>query len=234
MALDILLRMATEHANEAQRLTENYGRMYDAELENLAADAADLTDLARQILAAEMKKRGLLERPAVSPTHKDSVSDPFNPPAAWEVFPETSSNDQEEGDPSAASEYSWRTLLCDCDSREEAWQIYEVLRRAGIDSWIEVPRSSAIGLNGPRVQVAADQLDQAIEIASRPIPQDVIDESRVTVPEYELPTCPHCGTADPILEDVKNGNSWACEACGRQWKDAPDGLGAELGGKAAE
>jgi hypothetical protein len=226
--------MAIEHANEAQRLAEYYRQMFDGELLNLAADSADLTETARQALESEMKKRGLNEKPAVSPTHKDSGSDHFNAPAAWEVFPETSSNDQEEGDSPAASEYSWRTLLCDCDSREEAWQIYEVLRRAGIDSWIEVPRSSAIGLNGPRVQVAADQVDQAIEIASRPIPQDIIDESRATVPEYELPACPQCGAADPILEDVENGNSWACEACGKQWKDAPDSLAGDSGGKAAE
>src|ERR1039457_4403878 len=44
---------------EWQRLTETYSKMYDDELLNLAADSADLTEQARQVLAGGMQKRGL-------------------------------------------------------------------------------------------------------------------------------------------------------------------------------
>jgi hypothetical protein len=59
---------------EWQRLTGLYGVMYDGELLNLAADSADLTDTARQVLHDEMKKRGLDE-----PSAAGDASNPFGP-----------------------------------------------------------------------------------------------------------------------------------------------------------
>jgi len=62
--------------------------------------------------------------------------------------------------------------LCECEEREEAWQIREVLRQAGIESWIEGQGSRVWdGMGNPRILVAADQFEQAREIATRPIPQ---------------------------------------------------------------
>ena len=65
--------------------------------------------------------------------------------------------------------------------------------------------------------VAADQLDEAREIAARPIPQEIIDLSKMEVPDFEPPMCPSCGAADPALEGVDPVNTWCCETCGRQW-----------------
>ena len=70
-----------------------------------------------------------------------------------------------------------------------------------------------------QVLVAADQLDDAREIAARPIPQDVVDESRQEVPEYIPPKCPKCGAEDSVLESAEPTNSWLCEACGKQWTE---------------
>ena len=53
--------MSIEHADEAQRLAAHYSQMYDGELLNLEADAADLTEAARQALHNELKRRGLSE-----------------------------------------------------------------------------------------------------------------------------------------------------------------------------
>src|ERR1700737_534618 len=44
---------------ERQRLREEYSRMIDGELEQIAAHEADLTDLASGILREEMSRRGL-------------------------------------------------------------------------------------------------------------------------------------------------------------------------------
>jgi transposase-like protein len=67
--------------------------------------------------------------------------------------------------------------------------------------------------------VAADQLESAVEIVARPIPQDVIDECSEEAPEFEPPSCPKCGAGDPVLEGVDPVNSWRCEACGNQWTE---------------
>jgi len=53
-----------------RRLVENYSRMSDGELEELAREAATLTDVARQALMDETKRRGLAfhEQEAAPPT----------------------------------------------------------------------------------------------------------------------------------------------------------------------
>jgi tRNA(Ile2) C34 agmatinyltransferase TiaS len=95
-----------------------------------------------------------------------------------------------------------------------------MLREAGVESWIEGPGYSvALEMSSPRIVVAADQLEQAREIISRPIPKEIVEQSKMPVEEYEPPVCPSCGTADPILESADPVNSWRCESCGRQWTE---------------
>ena len=77
---------------------------------------------------------------------------------------------------------------------------------------------------GIRVVVAADRLEEAREIAARPIPQDVIDEYNQPTPEFVAPRCPQCGDDDPLLENAEPTNSWLCEACGHQWAEPETGL----------
>jgi transposase-like protein len=70
--------------------------------------------------------------------------------------------------------------------------------------------------------VAADQLEQAQAVLASPIPQEVIEESQIKVPEFELPGCPMCGASDPLLESADPVNEWLCESCGAQWSDPED------------
>ena len=219
----ILLLMQGNPAEDWQRLTEHYREMSDGELEELAADFVDLTETAQQVLRNEMRSRGLDESPAVGEAPMSSVR-PVAPrwassvdPDAREIPPDDGEGNQEDDLP---REYTWKTPLCECDDREQAWEIHEVLRRAGIESWVEQPGSRySFGISSPRVMVAADQLEEAREIASRPIPQEVIDQSRMDVPDFEAPKCPKCGAGDPVLESADPTNVWLCEACGNQWTE---------------
>ncbi len=202
---------------EWQRLTQLYREMGDGELEELGADITDLTEVAQQVLRDELKTRGL-NGPRAANQEAD-LSERFAAPT-W-----TSHGDwPEDGDATVEGdlpeEYTWKTLLCECDDREEAWQIQLVLKDAGIESWIEGPGFRAgYGLNNPRIMVAADQLEQAREVISKPIPREIVEQSKTQIPEYEPPVCPSCGAADPILEDADPVNAWRCESCGKQWTD---------------
>ena len=211
---------------EWQRLTQLYREKYDDELLDLAADSADLTEVARQVLRDEMKTRGLDKRNL-------AASGPMDPdrPAPPQYASDANQTDIEESDAEDAQEqsdlpreYTWKTLLCECEDREEADRISEVLKQAGIESWIETPGSysqySQLDLRNPRILVAADQLDDARAIVVRPIPQEIVDRSKMQQPEFVLPACPSCGAADPVLEGVDPFNRWRCEACGKQWTEA--------------
>jgi ribosomal protein S27E len=191
--------------------------MGDEELRELAADFADLTETAQQVLRDEMRTRSLGDPQA--PVQPQKQPGCF---AASQWGEDAGSPDAEEADRETdlPHDYTWKTVLCECDEREEAWQIAEVLRRAGIESWIERPGSRyAMEFSYPRVLVAADQLDRAREIAARPIPREIVDLSRMEPPEFVAPRCPGCGAEDPVLEGVEPSNAWHCERCGREWTD---------------
>jgi hypothetical protein len=214
--------MQMDSGIEWQRLTRLYGEKSDEELLELGDDFGNLTDVAQQVLRDETKKRGLAAPQEAKPEPAPNRQPAF---ARWSqgAAEQNTDFDAEDEVPEpndVPREYTWKTLLRTCDTREEAWQISEVLKRANIDSWIEAPAQGSLDVTGPRVMVAADQLDEARAIAARPIPQDIIDQSKTPVEDFQPPTCPQCGAADPLLEDIDPCNRWKCEACGAEWKDA--------------
>jgi hypothetical protein len=123
---------------------------------------------------------------------------------------------QDEEPAPADADYTWKTELCACEEPLQAQALRVVLAKAGIESWIEGGRSGQYSL---RMLVAADELEAARQIASQPIPQEIIDELTTETPEFELAACPTCHTPDPILEDVEPTNQWLCENCGHRWSD---------------
>jgi hypothetical protein len=208
--------MKTNPIEEWRRLTEHYREMGDEELYELEADFTGLTETAQQALRDEMKTRKLdlprkVEAEAIAP---------LSAARRWELASEApqaeedAENAEEEDD--RPHEFTWKTVLCDFPEREEALLLHMALRRAGIESWVDGP---CCGLSGSQVAVAADQLEQAREIAARPIPQEIIDEFNEPPEEYKLPVCPRCGAEEPVLEGVDPVNSWLCESCGEQWSD---------------
>ena len=219
--------MQIDPVEEWRRLTEHYRQMSDGELQELALDVADLTEVAQQVLGGELRHRGLDRLRA---SDQASTSTPAStginraqgrqrgPFAAPAEDADTTADAEEAGDEDdgAPREYTWKTVLCECEEWDQVWQLQEMLRRAGIQSWYQGPPG---GLIYPRIFVAADQLEEARIVVARPIPQDVIDESHEQPEEYEMPCCPACGTQDPVLEGTDPSNSWRCEACGRRWSD---------------
>lgn len=206
--------MQTDPAHEWQRLTRLYGEMSDEQLENLGATFGDLTEFAQPILRDEMRKRGLGDPTTNSVQQTEK-------PGWWSADSESADDEDSENGP---TEYTWKTDLCARDTWEEAWQIAEMLRRAGIQSWPD-KRGTSFGTRSNtsqpvRVLVAADQLDEARQILLQPIPQDIIDQSKVKVEDFVPPTCPKCGAEDPLLESVEPTNRWRCENCGARWSDA--------------
>jgi len=213
--------MQIDPATEWLRLTRVYGEMGDIELRELDADRGNLTEMAQQVLRDELRKRGLKGRPDHADASQFAAWHAAQPAASMIVPDDPPNGNTEDDSDNQPQEFTWKTQLCECLDRQQAGQLAEVLRQAGIESWIQTPYS-AFGLLYPRVFVAADQLDQAREIADRPIPQVIAREADVEPAEYEPPCCPKCGVEDPVLESSDPTNQWLCEACGAQWADPTD------------
>lgn len=234
---------------ELHRLAEAYRATSPEELLELARDYSDLTDAAQQALRSELLGRGLgdpadphfgvVARPVAqsakpAPRGERPLSGGammgaglgFFGGQAAEVVADAANGDDADGQP---HEYTWKTLLCECGNREEAAQLQEALRRAGIESWVNfdgyttayVPSVEYhLTTTGLRILVAADQLDEARTVAAQPIPQEIVDDLRAEIPEFVEPECPHCGAKDVVLEAVDPANTWRCEQCDQQWTEA--------------
>ncbi|MGD0830926.1 MAG: hypothetical protein ABR907_08290 [Terracidiphilus sp.] len=190
-------------------------------MRELDADKDSLTEMAQQVLRDEMKKRGLDGPPAARQAPDNAPRIAASQPGTGVDF--LTVNGESES-ASLPREYTWKTLLCECEEVEEAWQLREMLKLAGIESWIEGVRyfeGSYIGT--AQVKVAADQLDEAREVAARPVPQAIVEQCKIVDDEFDLPVCPTCGAEDPVLESADPVNAWLCEACGKQWKDPAEG-----------
>lgn len=211
--------MQTDPAEEWRRLTQLYSEMGDIEIEDLADQIDNLTPTAQDVLREELKKRGLTK------AHQESAESSGPAPSQrlanvnWETATYRDRFGSQRDEDDGSHHYTWKVPLCDCETTIEARRIAVMLQRAGIDTWIQATGGS--GLGGPRILVAADQLDQAQLIAAQPVPQDILDEEKEleTAPAYELPVCPQCGAPDPTLESVEPTNTWLCESCDHTWSD---------------
>jgi hypothetical protein len=218
--------MQQDPMEEWRRLTALYGEMGDIEIRELANQINDLTDTAQQILRDELKKRGIAEKSLSSPSTRREAVDNDSAAVHWDSG-EDNYEVSDDGSERSSVEYTWKTGLCRCDSIDEAAQRGEMLRRAGIESWVQRPGARFVvpwlelGAGDLQINVAADQLEQARAIMTQPIPQDIINEIKEeeSTPAYEVPRCPKCKAEDPTLESVEPANNWLCESCGYTWSD---------------
>lgn len=209
--------MQADPVEEWRRLSALYSQMGDIEIQELADQINDLVPTAQDVLRDELKKRGIKDLHGSSNTSVSDRSTSFvsDRPAAVHQEPPNYRNEFSEllDDDDRERDYTWKTPVCECESLEEARYRGEMLRRAGIESWVD---------NRRLLLVAADQLERARAIALLPISQEIIDEDRELRSAwagYELPTCPHCGAPDPTLESIEPSNSWLCESCEHTWSD---------------
>lgn len=209
--------------------------MSDDELMELEDDIKDLTPMAQQVLGEEIQQRGIGKAAANEPVRVfRSAGDGDGADSSGQAtveFPSPSApasyDNRKQFEDGKGQIFTYKTLLSECDTYEQAMQLKELLRRNGIESWVERPRRSMYDLPLPsRIEVGADQLEQAERIAAQPMPQEIIamfKEIEEDVDEYEPPKCPACGDNDPVLENAEPVNQWLCEVCGKQWSDpAPD------------
>lgn len=196
---------------EWRKFAEQYASLDEDRLWDLAGDFENLTPVAQDALRFEMNRRNLSDPELNDESEQEKERNALER-AERRLAGQRA---QAAGDePRRDADYTWKVTLLDLGTYEEAYQIQEMLRRAKIECWIE-----AISPGVYRVAVPADRAEEAERIASQPVPQEIVEESKTEIPEYEAPKCPACGAVDPVLEDTEPSNQWLCEACGNEWSE---------------
>src|SRR5215471_7518440 len=219
---------------ERHRLAKFYAGQLDGELEKVAEEAYELSDLARQVLTDELGRRGLTVQMAEHPPQPvKKPSEPGGPPeeaSSEEALPQ--------GELTASNEAA-RELVAIRQFRDlpAALLAKGSLESAGIDCVLtddNVVRldwfiSNAIG--GIKLLVDSEDLAEAEEVLSQPIPErlDVSD-----VGDYEQPQCPKCGSRDITFRELAPAaylslafqvpipfrrRAWRCHSCDVEWEE---------------
>src|SRR6202140_1588111 len=212
---------------ERRRLAEFYSGQMDGELEKVAGQAYELTELAREALAAELAKRGLNTELA---EHAPVL-------AAPPILPGDPAPEPPEVEELQEGEVEFRQMVTIRQFRDlpEALFAKGSLESAGIecalvdDNMVRLDWLISNLLGGVKLQVRPEEAVAAQEILDQPIPED-FDVSGVGT--YEQPKCPRCGSLDINFREVHpaayaslwvnlpipiHRRAWRCRSCGVEW-----------------
>ena len=219
---------------EWRELTELYSQMSEGELQALANEAYDLTDMARDVLRGEISRRGLHMQLQDQPAPTE-VGQNHAPPSA-------------EFDPAELDLVPFGRVF-DID---EARRIKSIFENGGVLSYFgpdhvenveelkaafdaEKAESLKRGFEvGIEYSVPRKYRDQAFRVranAAQETPADADPADDVDL----VALCPRCHASDITFQsleteegadpDVDSKYNWSCDACGYQWKD--DGVEEE-------
>jgi hypothetical protein len=219
---------------ERRRLTEFYAGQLDGELEKIAAQDYELTELAREVLRAEVARRGLdvsfVEQPPTI-TQKQLEPKPGDPPPAQPANQEPEPED---------SDFELRTLITLRQFRDlpEALLAKACLNSAGIecllldDNLVRLDWFWSNLVGGVKLKVEPSDAEPAMEILNQSIPEKI---DVVGIGEYEQPHCPNCQSLDVTFRELNrpvsyatvwlnlpipvHRKAWRCHSCNVQWED---------------
>ena len=217
---------------ERKRLADFYEQQLDGELEKVAAQAYELTEIAREALTAEISRRGLsvtLVKHAPMPPTLAAI--PGDPPP--ELPPLES---QEDG------EFAFQKMVTIRKFRDlpEALFAKGSLESAGIecalldDNMVRLDWFISNLLGGVKLQVKPEDTASAEEILSQPIPENFDVPG---IGQYDQPHCPKCDSLDVTFQETApaayvsaylnvpipfHRRAWRCHSCNAEWED--DGI----------
>jgi len=215
---------------ERARLTQRYAEMTLGQLQKIAADAPELTEMARQLLSDEIRRRGAT--PAFPEIEKNP--EPPEPPPSEPI---------EEAEPTPdLPEMTSPLLLRRFRDLPEALLAKGRLETAGIncfladDNMVRLDWFISNLLGGVKLMVDEAEAEEAASILDQPTPESFEVEA---VGEYLQPRCPKCGSLDISFEELDKKFSyataffavpipmhikgWNCHACKHHWDGPPEG-----------
>ena len=234
-----------DQADEYRRLEALYAEMSDQQIEAMSGQMEDFTDIAQQVLRAEISRRGL------GPRGLDPAEDPVEA-ARRALRAEISEQGLDAQGQDAANQsdpflrdpfplgldpagYDMVGVWSAADA-SEARKIVSLLESAGLKAYLGPENVESVDdyqgsyEEGVEIKVMKFQAKSAIlglrRFAARE-PQQEPSEN-----DDSAACCPKCNSRDIVFQsiDVELGKeprpnakyNWTCDACGHQWKD--DGI----------
>jgi len=194
---------------ERQRLVELYTGMSDEELASVWRDYGGLTDLAQQLLQAELARRGL----ALAPAESGNGDAP-----EWdELVVVKQFRDLHEA------------LLAKGSLESAGIECFLV-----DDNMLRLDWFVSNLLGGAKLCVRPEVAEAALDLLEQPVPASFEVE---VVGTYDQPTCPQCHSLDVTYEALDKGASyastwllsiplrgprkrWKCNQCGNTWRES--------------
>ncbi len=217
--------------HDRRRLEAFYAGQVDGELEQVAGQAYDLTDLARQALRAELAKRGLVTALVEQgPVPALPMARPGDPP------PEHAAEEEENPDDGVV-EFRDMAVIRQFRDLPEALLAKGSLDSAGIECSLADANtvridwfwSNAVG--GVKLLVAREDVADAEQVLSQPIPENF---DVTGIGEYQQPHCPKCNSLDINFRELDPSayltlafnvpipirrRAWRCHSCNAEWED---------------
>lgn len=232
--------MATiDPEQERRRLAEFYSQQLDGELEKVASQAYELTDVARETLKAELARRGLkpkfVEQAPVLPKKEATGPQAGDPP------PVTRDEDAPESKIDGQLDFQRMVTIKRFRDLPEALIAKGSLDSAGIDTVLVNDNLVRLDwfwsnlMGGVQLQVEPEDADAANEILNQPIPESF---DAVGTGDYQQPRCPSCGSLDVTFQELNKPvafvsayaglplpirrQAWRCRSCNAEWEDDAD------------
>jgi len=226
---------------ESKRLAEFYSRQLDGNLEKVAGEAYELSDIARTVLQAELQRRGLnielakdrpVRRKKRAASANFSSNDTIGP-----IHSELPSASEDDGD-DLVTIRQFRDL-------PQALLAKGCLESAGIecaltdDNMVRMDWFYSNAIGGIKLLVKPGDAADAEQLLNQPIPEH-LDVSGVG--DYEQPKCPSCGSLDINFRELDpatylglggsylgvfvpipiHRRAWTCHSCNVEWEDEPE------------
>lgn len=204
-------------SQQRQQLAASYSEKSDAELERIAAEAHELTDIAHETLRAELVRRGL--------------------------YHGQMDGEQE----SEGAELREMVTVRQFRDLPEALFAKGSLESAGLecalidDNMVRLDWFISNLLGGVKLRVAAEDAAAANEILNQAIPES-FDAGETG--EFHQPRCPECGSLEVSFQQVNKPvayttaylgvplplryRAWRCQSCKAEWEET-NNAGSETG-----
>ena len=191
---------------ERMRLVEAYSKISDGELEKIAGEADELTDVAREAIESELARRGL----------------------NLELVEQRASDEME-----IRQLVTLRTFrdLPEALLAKGSLDSAGIECSLGDDNMVRLDWFYSNAIGGIKLLVRGDDVEAAEQVLTQPIPEhfEVSD-----VGEFEQPRCPKCGSLDVNFQESDPAaylslavnvplpfrrRAWRCQVCNTEWED---------------